>query len=104
MPKVFVPNKSFHNFSGAEKYGTLVFLTEGSVQRTNINQLYREIYKKMSDAEPDDFLLVSSLAILNAIAASILVHRFGKINYLIFVKDRYIVREVVLPKEDKFQQ
>lgn len=99
MSKVYVPNRSFHNFSGAEKYGELIFLTEGAVQRTNVNQLYRECYKKMADAQPDDFLLVSSLAILNAIAASILAWRFGRVNYLIYVKDKYIVREVVLPED-----
>lgn len=99
MPKVFVPNRSFHNFSGAEKYGELIFLTEGSVRRTNVNQLYRECYQKMASAQPGDFLLVSSLAILNAIPASILAHRFGRVNFLIFTKDQYLVREIVLPKE-----
>lgn len=94
--KVFVPNKSHHDFSGAARFGDLVFLTEGVVKRLNVNHLYREISDKLKDATADDYILVSSLSILNAIIASIMAYRFGRINFLIFNHGDYYPREVVL--------
>lgn len=101
--KVYVPNKSFHDFSDAEKFGKLIFLTEGIVRRTNINQLYRQCMNIMQDATIEDYLLISSLGILNAIPASILAHRFARVNYLMYTAHGYVARTVSLnnvPKED----
>lgn len=96
MPKVYIPNRSFHDFTPAEAFGELVFLTEGWANRTLTNQLYRMVSEAMRDSQPDDMLLVSSLGILNAIAASILAVKHKRVNYLIHVKGGYVLREIVL--------
>lgn len=100
MPKVYIPNRSFHDFSGAREFGEPVFLTDGVVQRLNVNQLYRECTEKMKDSTPEDYLLISSLGILNAIAASIMVHKFGRVRFLMFSKSRYVVREIVMQQKE----
>lgn len=104
MPKVYVPNKSYHDFSAAESYGRLVYLTEGIIRpNTSINQLYRMIAPRIAGSDPDDMLLISSLSILNAIAASLLAQRHGCINYLIYHRGSYNHSRIVLPpnKEEK---
>lgn len=91
---MFIPNKGAHDFSDAERYGTLQFLTEGTVKRYSTNTIYRTFIDGMKDARKDDLLLISSLAILNAIASAILARRFGRVNYLLFCDGRYLKRVV----------
>lgn len=94
--RVYIPNKSHHDFSGAERFGELVFLTEGIVRRLNVNQLYRECYEKMKDAHAEDYILVSSLSVLNLIVGSIMAHKFGRVNMLLFHHGDYVPREIIL--------
>jgi hypothetical protein len=97
-PKVFIPNQSFHDYSDAKRFGELVFLTEGTQNRFKINDSYRRVSHAMRDAAPGDYLLISGPATINAIAASILAHRFGRINFLVFdgMMARYVSRPIVL--------
>ena len=97
-PKVFIPNKSYHDFSDASRFGELVYLTEGTQNRFKINDLYRRIGKIMEDAGPGDYLLVSGPSTVNAIAASILAFKFGRVNYLVYDGNqaRYISRPIIL--------
>lgn len=95
-PRVYIPNKSHHDFSKAEEYGDLVFLTEGLVKRLNVNALYREIGEIMEDAIEEDYILVSSLSILNAIPASIMAYKFGRVNYLLHKDGTYLERIIYL--------
>ena len=84
-PRVYIPNRSFHDFSEAARYGELVYLTEGLVRPgTSVNQLYRLLDERMAGSEPEDMLLVCSLSILNAVASSLLTHKHGAVNYLIY--------------------
>ena len=93
-PRAYVPNKAGHDFSDAERFGDLVFLTQGIVKRYSTNHIYRQLIEGMSEAEPQDYLLVCSLSIINAIAASILARQFGKVNYLLFSGGSYMERTV----------
>ena len=97
-PKVFVPNKSFHDFSDANRFGELVYLTEGTQDRFKINDLYRRIAGKLEKAGPGDYLLISGPSTVNAITASILAYKFGRINFLVYdgAMARYISRPIVL--------
>ena len=94
--RVYIPNKSGHDFSPAEDFGDLVFITEGTLPRFDTNFIYRACIDAMHDAEVDDFLLITSLNIINCVASGILARRFGKINYLLFSKGRYLVRSVLI--------
>jgi hypothetical protein len=48
----------------------------------------------MSDGIKEDFLLVSSLSILNSIASAIIARKFGVVNFLLFSDGKYILRSV----------
>jgi len=93
-PIVFIPNKGAHDFSDAERYGELVFLTHGTVKRYSTGTLYRSLIDGLKDAKISDYLLISSLAILNAISSAILARKFGRVNYLLFCDGRYLKRVV----------
>lgn len=84
MRKVFIPNKSIHDFSEAEKYGELVYLSNGNMPRYKTSRIYRLFTDILDTASPDDFVLVSGLTILNIIATLIMQAKFGYVNLLLF--------------------
>lgn len=95
MPVVWVPNKSGHDFSDAQRrFGELKFLSRGKVNILDINSHYITFVEQMKDARPDDYLLVSSAGALCVLAAAILVEKFGQINMLVFSDGKYIERNV----------
>ena len=96
MPKVYIPNKGAHDYSDANRFGDFVFLTSGSVPRYNTESMYRELVEGMQDAEETDYLLISSLAILNALASAIMSRKFGRVNYLLFRDGEYIEKTVII--------
>ena len=99
VPKVFIPNKSFHDFEGARRYGELVYLTEGKIQHGyHPNQMARECAEKMADAAAGDYLLLSEPTSINCIATAIMVWRFGKVNFLVYDSnvDQYFTRTLSL--------
>jgi|TARA_Y100000310_G_scaffold73040_1_gene69182 hypothetical protein len=92
--QVFIPNRSAHDFTPARRYGRLVFLTNGMVDRYKTNMIYRGITEKMDDSSADDHLLIASLSIISSIASAILAYKHGKVNYLLFKGDHYIERTI----------
>ena len=102
--KVYVPNRSAHDFRAAEEYGSLIFLTDGLIDRFALNTICRRFVEGTKDATADDYILVSSLNILNSLLASVFSYRFGKVNYLLWKNGRYIERCIdltqVMERED----
>jgi len=96
MPKVFIINKGRHNYTDAEKYGELVSVSEGSIDKYNPDKIYRDFYEVLNNSTPEDFLLLSGLALVNSIATGIMVALHGKVNYLIFHqrKSNYIKKDL----------
>lgn len=84
MPRVYIPNKSVHDFSAAEPFGRLVFLSEGNIKKYATNIMYRRFYEILQHSGPDDYLLVTGLTSLNLIACYILTKMHGRINLLLF--------------------
>jgi hypothetical protein len=93
-PIVYITNKSGHDYTPAMHYGTLLFLTEGRVKQFSTNTIYREFIEKMSGSEDQDFLLISSLSILNSIATGILAIKHSKVNFLMFRDGKYLERSI----------
>jgi len=97
---VFVPSKG-HDFTPAEKFGTLVYLTEGHVSRLNVNQLFRQVQDGMRDAREEDMLLLTGINVLNCLAAAIMARRFGRLNILLYKLNEgrdaeYVMRSIYL--------
>jgi chloramphenicol O-acetyltransferase len=95
--KVYIVNKSGHNYEDALRFGKeLIFLTEGRIKQISVNNIYREVSEKMKDSSPDDYLIITSLPIISAIAASVLARKHGRLNLLIFKNGKYLERNISL--------
>jgi hypothetical protein len=92
LRRVYVPNKGSHDYTAAWDFGDLVFCTDGRVNRRDLNTMYAELSKAFEDADEGDYILLTSLSSLCAIACSIFVNKFGRLNLLIFEGGEYIER------------
>lgn len=87
--KVYILNKGTHDYSGAEKFGELVFCTEGLINKTDVNQMYLALHEVLQDSEYDDLILMSSLTSLCSVASGYMAHLHGCVNYLIYDGGKY---------------
>ena len=94
--KVFIVNKSSHDFGPAEKYGEPVFLSEGSMNRYATNSMIRQFKDIMKESEAGDYIVPCSLNVMNSIACAIFAHKHGRLNLLLFKDGIYIERIHVL--------
>lgn len=93
--KVFVANKSAHDFSDAKKYGRLIFITEGKLNRFNVNDMHRRASEAMKKSEPNDYIVPCSLNVLNSIICSTFAVMHGRLNLLLFKEGGYVERNIV---------
>ena len=96
MPKVYVINKSGHDFSEAENFGDLCYLSEGSINRYAIARMYREFCGTLNKSQPSDYLLITGLTVMCSIACSIFARLHGRLNLLIFRNGKYVERKLIL--------
>jgi len=101
MPTVYVVNKSSHDFSAAERFGRLEFLSEGSRDRYAVNNIYRDFYETLSKSKPEDYILICGLTIMNCIACSIFTAMHNRLNLLLFRKNDYLERNLIIKKDAK---
>jgi hypothetical protein len=100
-PLVFVPNSGGgHDFSDAERFGTLRAVTEGWVNPSQTGVINRKWQQALKDSLPTDFILVTSLPIIFGIGASLFALKHGRLNLLVFnSKQRYTPRTLHFGKE-----
>lgn len=83
MPNVYVINKSLHDFTDALRFGSLVYLSEGPIDRYATNKIYRMFQPVLKDSSPDDYILITGLNTMNIVACSIFVLMHQRLNLLI---------------------
>jgi len=96
MKRVFVVNKSAHDFEPAKKYGEVIFLSEGSMNRYATNSMVRQFKDKLKDSNDSDYIVPCSLNVMNSIACAIFAKKHGKLNLLLFKDGIYVERNHVL--------
>lgn len=98
MPKVYIPNNSGHDFSQAESFGELVFITQGSVDRFKINNMYREVVATLKDSTAHDYVMVTGLTQINVVLTSVFAVKHGRLRLLMYdvKEERYVLREIVI--------
>ena len=102
MPKVYVVNKSAkgsgtgHDFSPAESYGEIIFLSEGPMNRYATNHMLREFTEIMDKSDPEDYIVPCSLNVMNSIACAVFAVKHRKLNLLLFKEGKYIERNLVI--------
>lgn len=104
LKTIWVTNKSGHDFSPAEKFGRIEYLTEGILpSKFSINMLYRMFTEKMANAKQDDYILMSGPSSALSVAVAIMAAKHGIVNLLIHdTKDkRYEERSLVLERGER---
>ena len=96
MNKVFIVNKSAHDFSPANKYGDIIFLSEGPMNRYATNHMVRLFSDVMKNSNKEDHIVPCSLNVMNSICCAIFAHKHGRLNLLLFKNGEYIERNLVL--------
>lgn len=103
MPKIYIPNKSGHDFSKAERFGDLVFITEGLVDKDETNMMQRIAEDALSDSESEDLIMPTGLTVLNGMIMAVFAVKHGRLNLLIHdaKKDDYFIRKQIIRQEQE---
>ena len=95
-PTVWVPNKGALDYSSADRFGNIVYLTEGFIDRFQTGVLYRTLAEQLDKAKKDDYWMITSFTVINAIGTAILARKFGVINFLLWKDNAYIQRQIMV--------
>jgi len=98
MTKVYVPNEGAgHDYSDAERYGELVFVTSGSVSPFDTGVMNRSWTEALEGSSSSDYIIVTSLNSLCMIGAAQFATKHKRLNLLIFSSSgKYQKREIIL--------
>lgn len=94
--KVYILSNGGHDYTDAARFGELVFLNIPSHLKWDIAALYDELSEKLEDAKVDDLLVVSHLTSHCCVATALLIEWFGRVNFLIYRKDKYEEKKLVV--------
>lgn len=96
--KVYIINKSCHDFSPASQFGELVFLSEGSLNRFGTAEMHRRFIHGLKNSSSNDYILISGMAIMSSIACAIFAIKHNRLNLLLWKSDKkeYAERIVIL--------
>ncbi len=94
--RVYVVNRSSHDFGPAEQYGEVHFLSSGSMNRYATNSMVRLFQEAMDASESNDYIVPCSLNVMNSIACAIFAHKHSRLNLLLYKDGAYIERNHVL--------
>ncbi len=96
MAKVYVVNNANHDYSKAEQYGELMYVTRGKLPIFKTSTVRAMLEKGLVKFTKDDYLLISGPAIVNIIAATILYNKFDTVKFLVFdaKQQDYVVRHL----------
>lgn len=97
MAKVFVINKSCHDFTPAEKYGKLVFISTGVIGKFNTGTMFRAAKRAVAQATAEDYILITGQGIMSSIVCGLFAHKFKRLNLLLYcgTEERYLLRRIV---------
>jgi hypothetical protein len=84
LKRVFVVHDKGHDLTDARRFGELKIILDGKVNPFDMTSRLTDIRDGLKEAGPEDYILLSGYALLNVMAAGILMERFGQLNILLF--------------------
>ena len=85
MPTVYIPSRSGHDFSAAKKFGEICYLSgDHAVDPYKTNSIYCLFANILRNSTADDYILITGLSVMSAIATAIMARKHGKVNMLIY--------------------
>ena len=95
MSKVYIVNKSSHDFTNAEKFGKLIYCTDGRINRFATNDMARKFNDAMRNSSENDYILLCALSVMNSIACSVFACKHKRLNLLLYKDGEYLERNMV---------
>lgn len=89
-PLVYVPNQAGHDYTQADSFGEVVYITKGRIRKYDLQAFYEQASRVMSGSAPSDYILISSLNSICAVCSAIMAAKHGIINILLYRQDRYV--------------
>lgn len=86
--KVFIVNKSCHDYTPAEEYGQVTFMSNGNFERFNVTKMFREFQPFLDNSTPEDYLLLTGMAVMNSVACAMFSARHKRLNLLLWKERR----------------
>lgn len=99
-PLVFVLNRGGHDYSPAERFGTITYVTEGIQSKYSTGIMFREIEAALSRSSPADYIVLSGLTTMCSIACAMFAYRHGILNLLIYRDGDYVARRLSFAAPD----
>lgn len=96
MAKVYVLNRGPHSYTDAERFGELIYCTDGSLDKFDTAEMYRELVEALYDSLPEDYIVLGSLTSLCSVACAIFAAKHLRLNLLIHRPDGYTARSLYL--------
>jgi len=72
--RVFVTNYAGHDYTQAEQFGKIVFVTKGFVSFESLDRLKFMVTESLLDTTPDDYILLSGTTLICSLVVSIWLH------------------------------
>lgn len=101
--KVYVTNYAGHDYSVAEKFGKLVFVTRGYISFQSLDRVKYAVSEGIKGSEPEDYLLLSGTSIICVLAAIAWYHLHKYVRLLVWDMKGDCYREVVCSDADFYQ-
>ena len=95
-PNVYVANQGAHDYSDAERYGTVVNVTKGLLSKFGVGIMARTWADVIKTSKPEDYIVSGSLTTMCSIGCSLFAIKHGHLNLLLFKNGHYICRRLML--------
>lgn len=95
-PRVFVANFAGHDYTKAEQYGELVFITKGFISFQSLDRVKYQVALSVAESHSDDWLALSGTNIVNVLAAVLWFSMHRTVKILNFDKNTGKYREIIL--------
>ena len=83
-PSVWVVNFAGHNYTDAERWGELKYVTKGYVSLGHLDRLVYQVVESLEESRPTDWLIPSGLLILNVLASVFWYEKHGALRLLMW--------------------
>lgn len=93
---VWIVNFSGHDYSDAERFGEIEFITQGYVPRDRLDRMLGTVAERIANSGPNDWLLPSGLIPLNVLAGACWLKKHDTLRLLLWddKTNRYRTMEV----------
>lgn len=85
-PRVYVTNFAGHDYTKAERYGEIAYVTKGYVSFHSLDRIKYRICEALQGSDSEDWLLLSGIPMICVVAACYWLWKHKKVKLLIHDK------------------